>query len=400
MSSEQLKSLQPESLMAHMRVLCQEIGPRPPTSDKEREAAAYVKKTLTDIGYAEIQEQPFKSQRSFGWGSIPILISNALAVLMAWLGGQGGKLMGGMLLLGGFYTLRNLILARPPFYQKLIARWDSQNLILKIPPTGRTKQTVFLIGHLDSQKQRFLTPPSRPEIMKPLLTVTFATIALTAISFLADVIFRRKGISRWQRILGWLHLVSLMTPWQDEAQPHIEGANDNATAVTVLLAIAEALKEKPLKHTAVTLLFTGCEEVMCVGMENYLQQFSPPKENSYWIDLEMAGTGNLCYVTKHGVSYITEYGPHPEMMALAEQTARKHPELRVIGKDMLIVEEVANLRNRDYKAICLAGYDENGWLPNWHRLSDNLSNIEPDTLSRAAQYTWALVQEVDSLLNG
>jgi hypothetical protein len=182
----------------------------------------------------------------------------------------------------------------------------------------------------------------------------------------------------------------------DETQPHIEGANDNATAVAVLLGIAEALRISPLQHTEVTLLFTGCEEVVCVGMENYLQHFKPPKEDTYWIDLEMVGTGNLCYVTKHGTSYLTEYTPDPELVELAAQTARKHPELAVIGKDMLILEEVANLRHHGYKAICIAGYDEGGWLPNWHRLSDNLENIEPETLSRAARYTWALLQEIDN----
>ena len=64
---------------------------------------------------------------------------------------------------------------------------------------------------------------------------------------------------------------------------------------------------------------------------------------------------------------------------------------------MLILEEVANLWSRGYKAICIAGYDEKGFLPNWHRLSDNLGNIEPDTLSRAACYTWELMQEIDDL---
>ena len=64
---------------------------------------------------------------------------------------------------------------------------------------------------------------------------------------------------------------------------------------------------------------------------------------------------------------------------------------------MLILEEVANLRRRGYKAICIAGYDEKGFLPNWHRLSDNLDNIEPETLGRAARYTWALMQELDGM---
>ena len=71
----------------------------------------------------------------------------------------------------------------------------------------------------------------------------------------------------------------------------------------------------------------------------------------------MVGTGELCYVTKHGISYFTPYAPHPHMVALAQQAAQKHPQLRVIGKEMLILEEVANLWRRGYKAH----------LPSWLR---------------------------------
>ncbi len=49
------------------------------------------------------------------------------------------------------------------------------------------------------------------------------------------------------------------------------------------------------------------------------------------------------------------------------------------GKEIVMLEEVANLVRRGYKAICPAGYDEQSSLPNWCRLSDRLENIEPDT---------------------
>jgi Zn-dependent M28 family amino/carboxypeptidase len=231
--------------------------------------------------------------------------------------------------------------------------------------------------------------------MRPFLTSSLLLAVLGGVSLLADFLRGRREIAWWQWLMSGALFSGVLGDLFDEAQPHIEGANDNATAVAVLLGIAEALQTQPLQHTEVALLFTGCEEVVCVGMENYLQRFAPPRQGTYWIDLEMVGTGNLCYVTGHGTSHLSEYYPAAEMVSLAAKTARQHPELDVTGKDMLILEEVANLRRRGYKAICLAGYDERGFLPNWHRLSDNLENIEPDTLSRAARYTWALIQEVD-----
>jgi len=324
-------------------------------------------------------------------------VAGILATVIVSVAGQWGKLISSTLLIGSAYTFRQFLFVKPPFFQKLIARGTSQNIVAKIPATSQAKQTIYLVGHLDSQKQRFQFPPSQPEIMKAQTSLPIVLGMLGGCLLLADVLLRRKGSPRWLWPWGAAYLWGLSGALYDEMQPHVEGANDNATAVSLLLGVAQALQVQPLQHTDVILLFTGCEEVGCVGMENYLRQFSPSTDNTFWIDIEMVGAGNLCYVTKHGISYLTSYTPHPEMVELAERVARKHPQLGVKGKDMVILEEIANLWHRGYKAICIAGYNEKGVLPNWHRLSDNLDNIEPDTLSRAACYTWELLQEIDHL---
>ncbi|HMB21314.1 MAG TPA: M28 family peptidase [Anaerolineales bacterium] len=386
-------------LMSHMKVLCKNIGPRPPTSEQERQGAEYVRETLGELGYQDIDEQKFHSQSSFGWATIPVLLLSTLAMPLGWLGGQWGKFIGGLILLGSAYILREFLLGKWPFFQWLIARGTSQNIITKIAPVEAAKRKVYLIGHLDSQKQRFLSPPPITGLFPILVTSLILSMALGGVFLFSDILFNRQGIPWWEWTICGLIAISLVSFLTDELQPHVEGANDNATAVSVLLTLAEILKKQPLRSAEVTFLFTGCEETICVGIESYLQQYKPPKDNTYWIDLEMVGTDNLCYITKHGVSHLTQYKPSPEMVQVAAQTAQKHPDLAVIGKDMIIVEEVANLRNRDYKAICIAGYNAKGYLPNWHRLSDNLENIDPRALSRANDFTLALLREIDDLAN-
>ena len=388
-------SLQAEHLMRYMRTICKDIGPRPSTSNQERQAADYIEKTLRQFSITDIQRQLFKSQNSSGWLTIPAFAAGFLAFIVASVLGQWGKLIGSALFLGSGYIFYQSLFVKHPFFQKLIARWTSQNIIAKIPSSSQAKQTIYLVGHLDSQKQRFQFPPPLPEIMKAQSSLPIVLGIVGGILLLVDVFLGHDQISWWLWLCGIAYLWGLSGAVFDEMQPHVEGANDNATAMSLLLGIAQALKEQPLQQTNVILLFTGCEEVGCVGMENYLQQYSPSIENTFWIDIEMVGTGNLCYVTKHGISYLTSYYPHPEMTQLAHQVSEKYPQLGVKGKNMVILEEVANLWNRGYKAICIAGYNEKGVLPNWHRLSDNLANIEPDTLSRAACYTWELMHEID-----
>ncbi len=186
----------------------------------------------------------------------------------------------------------------------------------------------------------------------------------------------------------------------DEFQPTIEGANDNATAASVLLGIGETLKDSPLDNADVTLLFTGCEEVGNHGMIAYLDKHEPPKDGTLWIDIEMVGTGNIAYATKHGISYLTEYRPGAGILSHAERAAKENPDLRVTGRDMLILEEVSPLRYRGYDALCVVGYDGEGYLPHWHRVSDDLEHIESETLSRAARYVYAMLKTIDARLGG
>jgi hypothetical protein len=382
-------------LMEHMTVLCKEIGPRASTSREECMAAGYVEQTLKKLGQIDIQRQDFRSHTSMGWITIPILAIASLAIPLAWAGGLWGKFVAGLFLIASSYTFWKFLQGKQPFFQTFVAHGTSQNIIAKIPPSGRVNRKVYLIGHLDSQKQRYLTPPPITGMLPINSTLLIVVPFLGGMALFLDILINRQAITWCEWLVGTLLFLTLLSVIVEEKQPYVEGANDNASAVSVLLTVAEFLRARPMQHTEVTFIFTGCEEAICVGMENFLRQYKPPKANTYWIDLEMVGSGNLCYVTRHGVSYLTRYYPAPELLDLAEQTARKHPELGVTGKQMIILEEVANLRNRRYNAICLAGYNEKGYLANWHRLSDNLDNIEPDTLLRANLFTLALLQEID-----
>ncbi|HHS96394.1 MAG TPA: M28 family peptidase, partial [Chloroflexi bacterium] len=274
--SEYPTALQPERLMDHMRVLCKDIGPRPPTSEQERRAADYVEETLRRSGITDIRRQPFKSQRTGGWFTISSLLLGLLATVSAVAGGRWGAALSIPLFIASVYIFYQFLLMRPTPLNRVIARWPSQNVIATVPAGGQAEQTIYLVGHLDSQKQRFQFPPSLSGIMKAQTSLPIVVGALGGLVALVDLLLGYRGLSRWLWPLGLAYLWGLAGMVYDETQPHVEGANDNATAVSLLLGIGQALKDHPLQHTDVVLLFTGCEEAGCVGMENYLRAFSPP----------------------------------------------------------------------------------------------------------------------------
>ena len=114
--------------------------------------------------------------------------------------------------------------------------------------------------------------------------------------------------------------------------------------------------------------------------------------------LRWSGGGALVYAAYHGgFSYLSGYTPDAESVALVERTARAQPHFGVSGRRITtIVEEVAALRRRGYRGICLVGLDMDGWPANWHRTSDAVHAIEPAALERAARFGLAVLQTLDA----
>ena len=389
-----MESLSAESLMKHIWVLCKDLPPRQPTTVGEHQAAEYVEAELGRLG-VERRIESFKGIPTLGLPAAIAVFIGLLAIPFGWTAFPSGKwIAAGLMALCGL-TLYQLYANIPPFFTRLIERWESWNVIGQVKAAGEVKRQIYLLGHLDANKQRFLLPPTDPRLLKPSQTVSIVLPFFVALSFLLELVPGWNLFWFQALAVAFLCVTAAMLAY-DETQPTVEGANDNASAVSILLGLAGALKKHPLQNSQVTLLFSGCEEVGHHGLRAYLARHKPPVENTYWIDLELVGARNLCFATRHGVTYVTQYRPGEGILRLAQATANKHPELGVTGREMLILEEVATLRQAGQNALCLMGYDEKGYLPFWHRVSDRLENLEPETLARAARFSWELLQEIDA----
>ena len=393
MEQTEFESLSAERLLGHVRVLCGEIGARPATSRGERRAAEYVRGALEDAGLADIRDQFFTSPETIGWSFLPQAATGVIAPL---LGGRLGKLAGGLALLLGARAFRAALTLQPPPYQPLVAQGTSQNVIARIAPSGAVERRAFLVAHLDSGKERLLAPLPARGLTRPLNTLVIALTALAGLSMLADALRGKRGVGGLQQLTVAVSALGLAGILFDEGRPHVEGANDDASGVAVLLGIAQVLAARPLAHTEVHLVFTGCEEAGAVGIESYLRQYAPPAYNSAWIEVDMVGAGRLCYATKQGLSAFDEVRSTPRLTALAAQVARDRPSLGVSGRDLVLIDGLANVARRGYECIAVSGADDEGFPPNWRRATDTVERIAPDTLARAARYVWALLGALDA----
>ncbi len=386
-------SFQAEQLLKHIHVLCDQIGPRPPTSRNERRAAEYVREALESMGIDDVRDQFFTSPETSGWLAAPYLCAGTLAPL---LGGRFGQAVGGLVMLGVARALANALSLRHPSYLRMLAQGTSQNVVARIAPAGEIKRRVFLVAHLDTDKARRMTRLPLPGAARIASTTGIALAGLAGVTMLAGALTGRRQRTSIQWLASAACGFGAAALMADEAQAPVAGANDNASGVAVLLGLAQALAAQPLNETEVILLFTGCHAAGAVGLRSYLGRFAPPRYNTYWINVALVGAGRLCYATRQGLSEFTSYRSAPRITALAARIAREHPELGVSGRDLDIVDEVAPLIQHDYEAIGIYGYDDQGNPALWHDPNDTTAALDPDMLTRAARYTLALVQALDA----
>lgn len=386
-------SLQAERLMEHLKVLCDQIGPRPATSRQERRAAEYARQYLEAAGIEDVRDQFFSSPDSAGWSLTPWWLLGAVAALF---GGRFGKLAGGVGVLVAAKSLRDALLQRPSPFTALMAQGASQNVIARIAPSGAIRQRIVLMAHLDTGRQRFALPLAMPGLTRPIYSTALGLLGLAGAGMLVGGLVGRKRQSGVQLLGASVAALGAALTATDEAQPYVEGANDNASGVAVLLGLAAYFKANPLAHTEVTLLFTGCAEAGATGIHQYLAHEAPPRDETTFINLEMVGAGSLGYARLEGASLLSSYRPSPQVTVLAAAIARDTPELRASGVDLPLVDELAPVLAQGYEAITIAGYDDHGEPTHWHRTSDRIAGIEADTLARAAQYTLKIAQALDA----
>ncbi len=386
-------TLSSAALMAHVRALADGIGPRPAGTPREARAHEYVREALTGLGITNIETLAFRAPDTWGYS---IILPAAAALVGNLLPGRRGRLAGGLVSLLAAYALWQAMGARRPAINAFVPDGPSATQVVRIPARGARRHTLVFIGHVDANKHRLTFSPAFKRALVTSGALGLSAVALNGVIQLVRALGPRRAFGLDYRLTLLAMAGSLGLLLADEQGPWIDGANDNATAVACLLGLAGYFQSHPLEHTEVWLAFTGAEEVGGLGTHALLDAYGDRLREAYFLDFEMVGAGDLAYVTRHsGLSGFDAYTPDAESAALAAETARQHPELRVQGAPMTILEEVAVLRSRGYRGLCLVGVGGDGFLVNWHQTSDTSAHIVPETLERAARFAVAYAQAVD-----
>src|SRR5574341_46425 len=385
-----------ESIKRHVTYLSTQIGPRGSTTSAEKQAADYAAQVYRDLGM-ERQVEEFTSAKSAWWpfalGMGVILLAEGL-VLSA---GRAGAVAAAVLAVAALISLiLELTFTHNPI-RWLLPKGRSQNVSVCIEPVEQARQTLVLIGHLDTHRTPIVYASRRWfRVFSSMTTVTFACVVVLAAIFVTSQ-FANWPSLHWLSLIPALPVLALfLITFSADFTPYTQGANDNATGAAMMMALAERLRREPLRHTRVHAVNTGCEEVGLYGAQNWVNRHHSALQNVVYIATDNVGGKGCgpCYLTKE--TLIFPFLPDIGLLQLADDMARQHPEWGAYSAEQKAAYTEAAIGIRaGFRSIAFVGYTPDGIIPNWHQRSDVIENVDWEVLGRVEAFVWAFIQSLD-----
>lgn len=383
--------------MDHVRALSEEIGPRGSTTPEEAQAAQYAAHVLQNLGLNPVIET-FRSARS-NWH--PYALFSSLMIVSSLFFFFGDRLGAVVALVVASLSLLSVLLElsfRPNPLRWILPAGDSQNAWARIPPHGRSSKEVVLLGHLDTHRTPLAfstdTWVKVFSILVPLgLVSSILLILLVAVGcFDTGSLWRLLSIPFFIIFLAFFAIT-----FQADLSPYAPGANDNASGAAIVLHLAERLKAEPLTQTAVWAVLNGCEEVGCYGAEAFARAHKDELPGAIWIAIDSVGGSDTVphYLTQE--TFFLSTRSDSELVDLADKISSNHPELgaRPFPFKGAFTDGAIGGKH-GFRVLSLLSLRTDGGLPEWHRPTDVIKNVDPDVVQKNETFLWELLHAIDT----
>jgi hypothetical protein len=388
-----------QQALEHIRYLSQVIGGRGSCTPKVRQAGEYVTAELHKAGVSQVAFEPFMGSPStylpFTMAFFAAAIGSAVALLV---GNTAYLTLAAILNLLGAWAMLAETDFRFHWGRLALKKVPTQNVVGVIPPSGEPTRRAVLFAHLDTHRTPiFYSSTAWQNLFGFLVTATFLSMAL------GFVLFGLGALAGWDW-LRWcgvillpVQLFTLYLMGTADQTPHNPGANDDASGVGALIALARRLQAEPLAHTAVTLLFTDCEETGAYGIQAFLDDHAAELgPDAVYVTLDEVALGIIKYLNADGL--IIKHPTHPKALELARRVSKALPDIKTIEEVGLAYTDAlpATMRGRIALTLCTVPEDASASSGSWHQMGDTIDHIEPQTLENVQRFTWELLRQMDA----
>jgi hypothetical protein len=369
---------------------------RPTASQGERRAAEWLLAKLRDQG-ARGQIELDRAHGTFWW---PLGLAAAGAMLAGIATLRGRRALGGALAAEiGAAALDDL----PPGerrFRRLLPQKTATTVVTEMGPTD-AERTVVLVAHHDAAHAGLVYHPAIPDLVfgrapwllertdtsPPLMAPAVAIPALIG----AGAVTGKRVLVKAGMAMAAFSGAALADIGMRET---VTGANDNATGVALLVAMARALAERPTDNVRVMLVSTS-EEALCEGMQAFARRHFAelPRESTFFLSVDTLGSPHLLVLRGEGMIRMREYPARS--LAVLDELA-----------DELRIDLFPNLRLRNatdgifplaagYECASLCSCTDLKQPANYHWPTDVPENVDYGTVADAVRLTESLVRRLD-----
>jgi len=383
-----------QTWLKHIHALAEEIGPRGPTTAGERQGHLYCQQTLQQLGYQTYWES-YKSARSIFTPHLYASFAMFVSFVIYPLAGRTSAVLAAFIATLSFASELMELAFINNLLRWLVPKADSQNVYSIQEPTQEHYQDLILVGHVDTQRTPVIFKSTRwLAAYQTFTTVTFVAFAGMVLLYILGIFTQSSWIWPLSAISALCAILLVAICIQADLTPFTRGANDNATAVGLVLTLAESLKKQPLQHTRVWLVNTGCEEVQHYGAIDFFDRHLSEFKKPHALVFEMLGCSGPAWLLNEGI--IIPFKSSPLLVKLAEKVNTEHPELngypvRVKGGNT----EMADALRRGIPALTIFGMTRQNIAPYWHQIDDTIDKIDSQALERNYAFAWHFIQALD-----
>jgi hypothetical protein len=275
------------------------------------------------------------------------------------------------------------------FRRAMLPHRDTFNMVAEAgDPDG--DETVVVVAHHDAAHSGLVFHPALPRFFAerfpamherssqsfPIMYATWLGPVMVALGS----ILARAGLLRAGSVLAAGSVGAMLDIGSSEVVP---GANDNLSAVAVLVALARSLAERPSTGVRVLLLSTGSEESFMEGMQGFIRRHRATLDpaSTTVLCLECVGSPTLTLVEAEGMLRMRPYSDAARRR-LADAADTVDVEL-VRGLRTVAATDALIALRRGYDAVTLASIDASKFPSNYHWRTDTPENLDWATMERA-----------------
>ncbi len=178
-------------------------------------------------------------------------------------------------------------------------------------------------------------------------------------------------------------------------RPVCPGANDNLSAVAVLVALAEQLREHPVEGLRVLLVSCGAEEVLQGGIHGFAERHFPTldRDRTWFLNLDTVGSPRLILLEGEGPVVMEDYHDRTFRDLVGRAAERAGVPLRRGMRSRNSTDAVIPSR-AGYPTTTITSTDRYKALSNYHKMSDTPENVHYRTVVQALVLSEAVIREL------